>query len=188
METQGEQPPRFGGIPAGPALAGLLYVLLVGSAALALWVREFPGAVPLGMARAAPWVFLLFVICFALYRFALARAGKYPAAKAFFQVGTAALFFMLLFPGSRGRFGQESRDPVAELMVDGTPHVRALAAEVAGYRQDGMKYRTLLVRALQDPDPVVRREAHASLVRLTGMDLGGPESEGAVKAWRERFR
>jgi HEAT repeat protein len=140
------------------------------------------------MARAAPWVFLVVVVCFAIYRFALARAGKYPAAKAFFQVGAAALFFMLLFPGSRGRFGNEPPDPVAEMMLDGTPRVRALAAEVAGYRQDGIKYGAVLVRALRDPDPEVRREAHASLVRLTGVDLGGPESAGAVKAWGERFR
>jgi HEAT repeats len=187
METQGEQPPRFGGIPAGPALAGLLYVLLVGSAVLALWVREFPGAVPLALAKAAPWVFLAFILLFALYRFALVRAGKYPAAKAFFQVGAALIFFMLLLPASRVRYGTQ-RDPLADLMLDGNSQVRALAAEVAGYRPDGEKYGEELVKALQDPDPQVRKEAHASLVRLTGEDLGPPDDPQALKAWRERFR
>ncbi len=187
METQGEQPPRFGGIPAGPALAGLLYILLVGSAALALWVREFPGAVPIALARAAPWVFLAFILVFALYRFALVRAGKYPAAKAFFQVGAAMIFFMLLLPGSRVRYGGP-QDPLAELMVDANPHVRALAAEVARYRPDGNKYGADLVKALRDPAPQVREEAHRSLVRITGQDLGGPEDPKALKAWGERFR
>ncbi|MGA9520802.1 MAG: HEAT repeat domain-containing protein [Myxococcaceae bacterium] len=182
-----EQPPRLGGIPAGPALAGLLYVLLVGSAVLALWVREFPGAVPVALAKAAPWVFLAFILVFALYRFGLVREGKYPASKAFFQVGSALIFFMLLLPGSRVRYG-EHRDPLTDLMLDANPRVRALAAEVAGYRPDGEKYGAELVKALRDPDPKVREEAHASLVRLTGQDLGRPDDPQALKAWGERFR
>jgi hypothetical protein len=97
-------PPKFGGIRLGPAVAGALYLLLVGSAALALWVRGMPGAAPKHLEQAAPWVFLVFMLCFAVYRLALVQAKKYPAFKAFFQVGVGVLFFMLLLPGPRGRF------------------------------------------------------------------------------------
>jgi len=33
----------------------------------------------------------------------------------------------------------------------------------------------------------VRGQAHASLVKLTGVDLGAPETPGAVEAWRQRY-
>ena len=33
----------------------------------------------------------------------------------------------------------------------------------------------------------VREQAHASLVRLTGEDLGSPDAPGAVEAWRRRY-
>lgn len=186
METQAEQPPRLGGIRAGPALAGILYVLLVGSAALALWAREFPSVLPPGLARAAPWVFLAFIVCFSAYRLSLVRAKKYPPFKAFFQIGAAALFFVLLLPAkSRGLAGPE--DELARLMLDSNPHVRALSAEVVRYRPGGEKYGSLLVQSLKDPDPDVRAQAHRSLVQIAGTDLGAPESEGAIKKWGERF-
>ncbi|MBX5482171.1 MAG: hypothetical protein IRZ16_10100 [Myxococcaceae bacterium] len=186
METQAEQPPRLGGIQAGPALAGVLYALLVGSAALALWARESPLALPARVAKAAPWVFLAFIVCFAAYRLALVRAGKYSAFKAFFQIGAACLFFVLLLPAKSYRTAPPE-DPLAELMMDSNPHVRALAAEVARSRPDGHKYGSLLVRAMKDPDPEVREQAHRSLVVLTGTDLGAPDTEGAIQKWGERY-
>ena len=187
METQAQQPPRWGGIRAGPALAALLYVLLVGSAALALWVRESPGTFPRGLGTAAPFVFLAFVAVFAAYRLAVVRAGKYPAFKAFFQIGAATLFFMLLLPSSRGPFRPHG-DDVAELLRDPNPRVRALAAEVARHRPDAQKYGSLLTQALKDPDRRVREEAHRSLVQIAGEDLGGAEDGRAVEAWGDRFR
>jgi hypothetical protein len=187
METQLEQPPRWRGIQAGPALAGLLYVLLVGSAALALWVREFPAVLPPGLARAAPFVFLVFVGCFAGYRLALVSSRKYPPFKAFFQIAAATLFFMLLLPSARTPHLQPE-DDLAELLLDSNPKVRALAAEVTRYRPDAPRYGSLLVRTLEDPDRRVRAEAHRSLVQIAGTDLGEPDNEAAVKAWGERFR
>jgi HEAT repeat protein len=188
MEMQGEQPPRWGGIQAGPALAGVLYALLVGSAALALWVREFPGAVPARLVQAAPWVFLAFLICFGIYRGVIVRAKKYPAFKAFFQLGAGALFFLLLLPGGRSAY-EVPADPVAALMQDANPHVRALAVEVARHRggPGSQVYAPFLVRALEDPDPEVRTQAHRSLVHLSGEDLGAPGTPGAMEAWRERY-
>lgn len=182
-----EPAPHVGALKLGPTFSGLLYLLLVGSAALALWARQAPGALPERLSVAAPWVFLAFAGFFTLYRLALVKAGKYPAGKAFFQIGTAVLFFMLLLPNSRVPTDAPA-DPVATLLEHPNAEVRALAAEVARHRPDGEKYGAQLAEALADPDPRVRREAHRSLVQLTGVDLGGPETPGAARAWRERFR
>ena len=183
--AQGKDVPALGGIRFGPAIAGALYLLLVGSAALALWTRQFPGELPRTLELAAPWVFLLFVACFALYRLSLVRAKKYPAFKALFQIGAALLFFTLLLPAARKGFDPPA-DPLEALMQDPSPRVRALAAEVARYRPDGVRYRRELVQSLRDPDINVRAEAHRSLVQLSGVDLGPSEDPAAVKAWREK--
>jgi hypothetical protein len=50
--------------------------------------------------------------------------------------------------------------------------VRALAAEVAGYREGGVRYALELIDRLDDADPRVRDRAHASLVRVSGTDQG----------------
>jgi hypothetical protein len=184
--AQADDTPHVGSIRFGPTLAAGLYLLLVGSAALALWVRQAPNALPKGLAAASPWVFLVFLIGFATYRLVLVQARKYPAAKAFFQIGAAALFFMLLLPASKRTFDRPN-DPVRALLVDSNAEVRALAAEVAGHRPDGAKYGHELVRALQDSDASVRDAAHRSLVKLTGVDLGSPEDAHALKAWGEKF-
>lgn len=188
MKTQADQPPRLAGIQAGPALAGVLYLLLVGSAVLALWVRQVPGALPPYLEVAAPWVFLVFAGCFAVYRFALVRARKYPAFKALFQIAAAAIFFLLLLPGSRRTYQDPDRDALMELMRDQSAEVRAVAAEVARHRPQAAKYGPSLVRALEDPDPIVREQAHRSLVAISGSDLGPAEDPGARKAWGEKFR
>ena len=186
------EPPRFGGIRLGPPLAVALYVLLVASAALALWARTDAGRAPLRVALAAPWVFLGFIAVFAFYRLGLVRARKYPAAKAFAQVGGALLIFMLLLPSARFDFGQfqfgaTQPSDLGRLLRDPNPTVRALAAEVAGYRPGGARAAPELARALADPDPRVREQAHASLVRLAGEDLGPASDKAAVKAWRDRY-
>ena len=186
METQGEQPPRWAGIQAGPALAGVLYALLVLSAALALWVRQFPGGLPPRLEQVAPWVFLAFLVCFALYRLVLVRARKYPVIKAFFQIGAGFLFFFLLLPSARETYA-EPPDSLHALLQDSNPHVRALAAEVARHREEPRRYAPALVKALSDPDKEVRMQAHQSLVEMTGEDRGAPEVEGAQEAWRALY-
>lgn len=183
-QAQGAEPPRVGGVRFGPALAGTLYALLVASAALALWARGTPGRSPPELAQAAPWVFLAFVIAFALYRFGLVRARRYPAFKAFFQVGAAVLFFMLLLPAPPGPSRQGSS--LEQALVDPAPHVRAMAAELAGHRRDPAAGPGL-VQALTDVDPVVREKAHEALVRIAGEDLGRPDAPGAVESWRKRY-
>ncbi len=170
----------------GPVLAGVLYLLLVFSAALALWVRRFPGRLPLQLERGAPWLFLVFLAVFALYRLGLMRARKYPAAKGFFQIGAGLLFFMLLLPGTKRTYDAPSSD-VGQLLLDTNPKVRALAAEVARHREDSPTFVKPLVQALHDDDPKVRDEAHRSLVAITGQDLGNPETEAGVQAWETRY-
>jgi hypothetical protein len=185
---QSAEPPELGGVRFGPALAGILYVLLVASAALTLWVRQAPGKLPEQLATLAPWLFLAFALIFAAYRFRLVRARKYPAAKAFFQIGSAALFFMFLLPHSQRPFRRETTlDDVQTFLQSPDPRLRAMAAEVAGFRPQGSQYGAKLTDLLEDPEPRVREQAHSALVRLYGKDLGPPGDKAATKAWREAY-
>jgi len=176
--------PQVGGLRVPPAFAGGLFALLVASAALALWVSQVPEAVPEALAAASPWVFLLFVTTFAIYRLALVRARRYPASKALFQIGTAVLFFMLLLP--RARVAGDP-DELGRLLRHGDPAVRSLAAEVVPHRPDGQRHARLLVEQLGDADARVRAAAHASLVALAGTDLGPPGDAEAARRWKERY-
>ena len=65
-----------------------LYALLVASALLTFWAGGSIGGRQLGMkeAQAAPILFGIFLIVFAVYRLALVRAKKYPAATGLFRV------------------------------------------------------------------------------------------------------
>lgn len=178
---------QAGGFRFGPPLAAVLYLLLVASAAVALATRRFPGLFPLALELLGPFLFLMFLICFAVYRGALVRAGKYPTSKAFFQIGAAALFFTLLLPAAKRQYEPPPGD-LDVLLTDDNPKVRAIAAEVIGYRADGAKRAPQLVKALRDPDPHVREEAHRSLVRLAGEDLGSGQTDAEIELWETRFR
>ena len=161
-----------------------LYALLVLSALFTFWAGgDIAGhALPRWTHVAAPTLFAAFLIVFAFYRFALVRARKYPAAVGLFQVGLGALIWVLLLPSTRNKFGPsgEAADDVAALISSADPRVRALAAEAAGYRSGGARYAAELIERLDDADPRVRSQAHASLVRLAGRDAG----QGSA-AWRE---
>ena len=183
---QSSRPPELGGIRLGQSLTLLLYVLLVGSAGLSLFGRRFPGFLPGLLERIVPWLFLVFVVVFAFYRFGLVKAGKYPVFKGFWQVGLTVMVWLLLFPSNRIAF-RRPEPSLADAIGDNNVRVRLLAAEVAGYRADGARYAPTLVRALEDGDARVRTEAHASLVRLNGSDLGSAEDTNARRAWKERY-
>lgn len=188
--AQVSEPPHVGGVRAGPALAGLLYLLLVVSFGLALWAQGSTGRLPEHLKAVVPWAFLAFAAAFTAYRLALVRARKYPAFKAFFQIATALVFFTLLLPGARGRYEREAQHAKGELvglLADRDPHVRALAAEVARHRPDGVRYAHALVERLRDADPAVRAEAHRSLVAVTGTDLGAPDNPAGLAAWEARY-
>jgi hypothetical protein len=106
-----------------------------------------------------------------------------------FQVGLGALVWVLLLPGTRQRIGRERGDEVQVLMRSSDARVRALAAEVAGYRGNAARYAADLVDRLDDSDPAVRRAAHAALSRLLGTDVSpGEEGPAAQEKWREALR
>ncbi len=181
-------PPQVAGVRLRPALTVGLYVLLVASAGLALWVQRRPEVVPAVVVQAAPWVFLLFALGFAAYRLALVAAHRYSPFKAFFQVLITAVFFMLLLPVQWGEVTARPATGLPALLRDPNARVRLLAAEVARYRQDA-SVAPQLVKLLDDPSAEVRQEAHRSLVALNGgTDLAPLEDAQARSKWGERFK
>lgn len=172
----------------------LLLLLLVVAAGVTLFgapvveqaVRE--GRAPRSALVVAPAVLAVFIALFAAYRFALVRAGRYLAGKAFVQVGVMVLVFTLVLPGSLERW----RSAGTVRAVDLSRHLdapdaetRALAAELARHREraDALRYVPRLLQLLEDPSPEVRRQARASLVALAGTDAGGDGAD-APQRWR----
>jgi hypothetical protein len=167
-----------------------LYALLVASALLTFWAGGSIGGRQLGVreARAAPILFGIFLVVFAVYRLALVRAKKYPAATGLFQIGLGALVWVLLLPGSHERLaaGREpARDNVEIYLSSPQPQLRALAAELAGYRNEPARYAGPLIERLSDADPHVRESSRAALVRMSGGDAAPGASGTAAQAqWR----
>jgi len=142
-------------------------------------------------ARLIPVLLLiLFVGGYATYRFTLVRAGHYPAGKALVRVGALVLLTGAIAgialdrpatrPAARGPelgAGLGAADPMA----------RALAAELARHRPraEALGQVTRLIALLEDPSPLVRSQAHATLVALAGRDLG--EGSGAAERWRAQW-
>ncbi len=167
-----------------------LYALLVGSALVSFWATsETVGPrMPPWASAVAPVLFGAFLLIFAVYRLALIRARHYPSSTGLFQIGLGALVFVLLLPSTRraiatrAKFEDTSGDDVAELMNSLDPRVRALAAEVAGDRDQGPRYGAALLERLADPDARVRSKARAALTRLLGSDLAAGLSDDAALA------
>jgi hypothetical protein len=173
-ETSDE--PSVVGVRVRPVWSIVLYALLVLSAGVAFYAQRSPDVDPM-VARIAPWTFLVFGLGFSIYRIALVAARRYSPFKAFIQIFLAALFFLLLlFPRVEVAAGQSS------LLVHRDERVRALAAEVAGWRGD-QGQGAALAKLLDDASPQVRDAAHAALVKLNaGVDLGVTSA-----AWGTRF-
>jgi len=167
-----------------------LYALLVASALLTFWAGGSIGGRQLGVreARAAPILFGIFLVVFAVYRLALVRAKKYPAATGLFQIGLGALLWVLLLPGSRERLlppPEARRDDVAIYLASPQSQLRAMAAELAGFRNDPARYAGPLIERLGDSDPHVRETARASLIRMAGGDAApGASDRSAQEQWR----
>jgi len=174
------------GLAFVPLLRRALYVLLVASALFTFWSGAAVAgkSLPTWTQVVAPTLFGIFLAIFTVYRFALVRAKKYPAAMGLFQVGLGALIWVLLLPSTRHKIAEpaSTADDLPILLSSPDPRVRALASEVAGYRHEG-RYVPALIDRLDDPDPRVRDQAHAALVRLAGTDAG----EGAAP-WRALAR
>jgi hypothetical protein len=175
-----------------------LYVLLIASAAVTLFASPLlEQAVREG--RVAPYALVVppallaaFIALFAVYRFALVRAGRYHAGKAFIQVLVMVMVLTLALPGSLERW----RAAGTVRSVDLSRHLRApdaearaLAAELARHREraEAMRYVPRLVELLEDPSLEVRRQARASLSALAGTDVGG-EGDDAKVRWRAYWK
>jgi hypothetical protein len=179
------QPPEvIGGFRAGPAFLTVIYVALVVAAAVALSGERF-GFVPAGVRALAPMAFAVFVVLLGVYRFALVRAHKYSAMKAFVQVGIAVGFLLLLVRASPVPDVNASAQAngLSRLFAHRDPEVRAAAAELARYRPASKELLGALVTALADPSAAVREAARGSLVALAGSDVGG-EGSDATERWR----
>ena len=170
-------------------LRPLLVLLLAACAALTLAglpsvrARVASGAWPRSVLAVPPALLGLFIVGYAAYRLRLVRSGRYPAGKVLAQVGLM-LLALGIFAGITCDTGPVERGPgrIERGLRSGDPEVRALSAELARYRPGGASLVPRLIELLDDKDPEVRREAHESLVALTGRDLG--EGVGAGKRWR----
>jgi hypothetical protein len=176
----------------------VLYPLLLAAAAATLFgepvleqaVRE--GRAPRAALVVAPGLLASFIVLFAAYRYALVRAGRYHAGKAFIQVGLMVLVLSLVLPGSLERW----RSAGTVRSVDLSRHLgaadaeaRAMAAELARHRErsDAVRYVPRLVQMLEDPSHEVRRQSRASLIAIAGKDAGG-EGPSAPQRWREFWK
>jgi hypothetical protein len=171
-----------------------LYVLLLAAAAVTLFgepvleqaVRE--GKAPRVALVVAPGLLASFIALFAAYRYALVRAGRYHAGKAFVQVGLMVLVLTLALPGSLDRWraaGTVRSVDLSRHLGAADPEARAMAAELARHRErsDALRYIPRLVQLLEDSSPEVQRQARASLVAIAGKDAGG-DGAGAPQRWR----
>lgn len=171
-----------------------MVILLVLSTALTLaWLPSLRAAVadgrwPRGILAVPPGLLGLFIVGYTAYRFSLVRAGRYPAGKALAQVGLMLLALGIVTGVALDPVQPAQRPGRLERgLRSGSADVRALAAELARYRpaEESRPLVPLLIGLLEDRDPQVRREAHASLVAVTGEDLG--QGQEAVARWRSRF-
>jgi hypothetical protein len=178
------------------SLRGLrLFVFALLLAAAALTLAGLPalqravaeGRWPPATLALPPAVVALFVAGFSVYRFLTVRAGRYPAGKAFVQVGTMLAVLAIVFGVALDRGRREGDGPadLARLLRSGDPEVRAVAAEVLRHRPraEALAQAARLAALVEDPAPEVRRQAHATLAALAGADVGGT-GKGAAGRWR----
>jgi len=170
---------------------GLFTILLVACAAALIGLPRADAGGWSTWLRLVPVLLLvLFIGGYATYRFALVRAGHYPAGKALVRVAVLVLLTVAITGIALDR--PAPRSPVTGLglaapLGGADPVARALACELVRHRPraEALGHVPRLVALLDDPSPQVRSEAHASLVALAGLDVGaGP---GAADRWRAHW-
>lgn len=191
-EGRASAPPlvRYARIVLYVLLLAAAGVTLLGEPALEQHVRE--GRAPRATLVIAPALLAAFIVLYALYRFALVRAGRYHAGKAFVQVGLMVLVLALAVPGSLERWHSAGAVRPVELsrhLRAPDSDARAMAAELVRHRDRAaaLAYVPRLLELLEDPSPEVRRQARASLIALAGGDPGG-EGPDATRRWREWWK
>jgi hypothetical protein len=169
-------------------LWGLLLAVVIATLEGPALLREAARAgLPAGLAAVPVALLAAFIVGYAIYRFTLVRAGRYPAGKAMMQLALMSLFLALMvrWTAESPPTGIEDRPvDLARALSANDPVVRALAAEVlrARPRGEAQPHGQRLVVLLEDPSPEVRRQAHATLVAVVGQDLG--TGAGAAERWR----
>ncbi len=181
---------RSDGVPGAiPYLRwGLFAILLVAaSAALIGLPRAEAGGWSIWL-RLVPVLLLVFFIGgYATYRFTLVRAGRYPAGKALVRVAMLVLLTVAIAGIALDRPVSRRPSPGLDLaapLASAEPLLRAVASEVVRHRPrpEALGHVPRLIALLHDESPLVRREAHATLVALAGLDVG--EGPGAAERWR----
>ncbi|GAO03467.1 hypothetical protein [Anaeromyxobacter sp. PSR-1] len=179
------------------ALRWILYALLLVAAALTLaGLPELQRAVAAGhWPRATlaipPALVAVFIAGYATYRFALVRAGRYPAGKALVQLGLMVLMVAVIggIALERGQGAPDAPVDLGRALASTDPDARAMAAELARHRPREVSERLVpaLVELAADPAPEVRRQARATLAALAGEDAGG-DGPDAPERWRAFWR
>jgi hypothetical protein len=185
--------PSKGGDPVPGAIPilrwSLFAILLVASSAALIGLPRAEASGWSTWLRLTPVLLLvLFIGGYATYRFTLVRAGHYPAGKALVRVAVLVLLTVAITGIALDR--PAPRRPVAGLdltppLASPDPLLRALASEVARHRPraESLGHVPRLIALLDDESPLVRREAHDTLVALAGHDVG--EGTGAADRWRQ---
>ena len=181
---------RDDGVPgAVPYLRWILFAILLvaASAALIGLPRAEAGGWSIWLRLVPVLLLVLFIGGYATYRFTLVRAGHYPAGKALVRVAMLLLLTLAITGIALDRPPPVVPVPGVDLagpLASPEPVVRAVASEVARHRPrpEALGHVPRLIALLDDESPLVRREAHATLVALAGRDLG--EGPGAADRWR----
>jgi hypothetical protein len=158
--------PHLGTLHPGRALGVVLYLLLAVALAVALLGDRL--GLPAALRDAAPVAFGLFLVIFALYRFTLIRAGRYPFGRALYQVGAGVMLLAVLFHRAPPAAPAQAED-LSALLESGDPLVRRLSCELARYRPGGAAVRERVkAHAEGDAEAPVREECRRSLQALAG--------------------
>ncbi len=176
----------------GPAvLRALLFVLMLLSAAAALFVEPaLAGAVTRG-AISARWLFLpigiygVFLAAYAFDRAWLVRDRRYPPGKAFFQVAFGVVFASLLLPETIQDYKAQAVPRPDRLLGHKDPSVREVSVLALGFEGLAPARLELVLGRLEDDNANVQKAA----LRVLRSWSGEPEADVVrLRSWAQTAR